>query len=99
MPLPPSAELINPAVWRGTFRVALFDFDGTLSLIREGWPSVMAELISEVLVADVPDVVDEIVVGLNGQPTVVQMTRLAEVVAARGGQPASPVEYLRRYDE
>ena len=44
MPLPPNVELVNPGVRRGPFRVALFDFDGTLSLIREGWPRVMVGL-------------------------------------------------------
>ena len=28
---------------------ALFDFDGTLSLIREGWPDVMVPMMVEIL--------------------------------------------------
>jgi len=34
-------EVLNPNLPRGRFRSVLFDFDGTLSLIREGWPQVM----------------------------------------------------------
>jgi len=30
-------EIINPHLERGHIRHALFDFDGTVSLIREGW--------------------------------------------------------------
>src|SRR5437763_1924533 len=41
--LPPSVELVNPKVRRGPFRAELFDFDGTLSLIRGGWPRVMID--------------------------------------------------------
>ena len=41
MHLDPEIEIVNPNLPRGGFRSALFDFDGTLSLIREGWPQVM----------------------------------------------------------
>ena len=34
---------------RPDIRHALFDFDGTLSLIREGWPDVMVPLFVEML--------------------------------------------------
>ena len=34
-------EILRPDLPRGRFRSVLFDFDGTLSLIREGWPQVM----------------------------------------------------------
>ena len=45
----PPAEILNPHVRRGPFRAALFDFDGTLSLIREGWPRVMVGMMVETL--------------------------------------------------
>ncbi len=34
-------EVLRPSLPRGRFRSVLFDFDGTLSLLREGWPQVM----------------------------------------------------------
>ena len=40
-------ELLRPNLPRGRFRAALFDFDGTLSLLREGWPRVMTALMRE----------------------------------------------------
>ena len=42
-------EILRPDLPRGRFRFALFDFDGTLSLIREGWPQVMIPMMVDVL--------------------------------------------------
>src|SRR5579871_1513633 len=104
--LPPSAEIINPVVRRGVFRVALFDFDGTLSLIREGWPRVMVDLmldhlrtlnlIREPETADAT-YIEAFVMSLNGHPTIRQMERFAAEVTTRGGTPAAPTVYLQQY--
>jgi len=40
-PIDDEIEIFRPDLPRGRFRGVLFDFDGTLSLIREGWPQVM----------------------------------------------------------
>jgi phosphoglycolate phosphatase-like HAD superfamily hydrolase len=88
----------------------LFDFDGTLSLIREGWPDVMLPMFVEMLPrrpdetdADVRRLLLEDILTLNGKQTIYQMMRFAERVAERGGQPREPLwykrEYLRRLDE
>ena len=42
-------EILNSDLPRGRFRSVLFDFDGTLSLIREGWPQIMIPMMVEVL--------------------------------------------------
>src|SRR5437868_2437008 len=42
-------EVLHPEIPRGRFRSVLFDFDGTLSLIREGWPQVMIPMMVGVL--------------------------------------------------
>ena len=42
-------EIVHSDFPRGRFRSVLFDFDGTLSLIREGWPQVMIPMMVEVL--------------------------------------------------
>ena len=47
--MPPAFEVIQPNVRRGPYLAALFDFDGTLSLIREGWPRVMIGMMVELL--------------------------------------------------
>jgi phosphoglycolate phosphatase-like HAD superfamily hydrolase len=51
-------EIIHPDIERGRIRSVLFDFDGTLSLIREGWQQVMIPMMVEVLLAT-PEAEDE----------------------------------------
>ena len=48
----PDLELLRPDLPRGRYRAVLFDFDGTLSLIREGWDRIMVPMMVEALVAD-----------------------------------------------
>jgi phosphoglycolate phosphatase-like HAD superfamily hydrolase len=105
MNLPPECELLRFDLPRGRFRAVLFDFDGTLSLFREGWPRVMAGLGVEALRAagarepadELHALVEEGVMRLNGKPTLVQMEWLAAEVARRGGTPADPAEYKAEY--
>jgi hypothetical protein len=42
-------EILRSDFPRGRFRFAVFDFDGTLSLIREGWPQIMIPMMVEIL--------------------------------------------------
>ena len=44
-------EAIRPGVTATRAKVALFDFDGTLSLIRSGWVEVMVPMMVEILAA------------------------------------------------
>lgn len=84
---------------------AVFDFDGTLSLIREGWPDVMVPLMVEELRATGTSESDEelsklaldFIMQLNGKQTIYQMIRLAEEVRQRGGIPQDPLVYKQRY--
>jgi phosphoglycolate phosphatase-like HAD superfamily hydrolase len=92
---------------RGRFRSVLFDFDGTLSLIREGWPQVMIPMMVEVLLetrtqeseAALTAHVEDFVMRLNGRQTIYQMIQLAEEVRLRGGQPLEPLTYKHRYHD
>ena len=45
----PSVELPVPLRPRPEISHVLFDFDGTLSLIRQGWPDVMVPMFVEAL--------------------------------------------------
>ena len=49
-----SIEIIREPAGRGRYRHALFDFDGTVSLIREGWPEVMCPMMVEILLEETP---------------------------------------------
>ncbi len=83
----------------------LFDFDGTLSLIREGWPEVMIPLMVETLRATgtteppaaLHALCTDFVTALTGKQTIYQMIRLAEEVAKRGGRAEDPVVYKQQY--
>lgn len=87
----------------------LFDFDGTLSLIRQGWPDVMVPMFAELLPPlpgeseeDRRGLAFEDIMRLNGKQTIYQMIQLAERIRERGGTPGDPLaykhEYLRRLD-
>src|SRR5947208_5524906 len=92
-------EILRPDLPRGRFRFVLFDFDGTLSLIREGWPQVMIPMMVDVLRqtgtretdAELAMAVEDFVMRLNGRQTIYQMMQLAEEVQKRGGQPLEPL--------
>src|SRR2546421_3601852 len=88
----------------------LLDFDGTLSLIREGWPDVMLPMFVEMLPSIAGEIEEEKrrllfddIMRLNGKQTIYQMIQLAERIRERGGQPREPrwykEEYLRRLNE
>lgn len=88
-------------------RVVLFDFDGTLSLIRAGWMDVMVpmmvELLAELKTGETDEqltvLVREYVGRLTGKQTMYQMIELASEIGKRGGTPLPPVEYKRMYHD
>ena len=100
-------EVLRPELPRGRFRSVLFDFDGTLSLIREGWPQIMIPMMTAVLRetgttetdAALTAVVEEFVMRLNGRQTIYQMIQLADEVRKRGGAPLDPLAYKHRYHD
>src|SRR6478672_13298833 len=88
----------------------LFDFDGTLSLIRQGWPEVMLPMFVEMLPkrqGETDEAVHQLlyddIMRLNGKQTIYQMIQLADRIRERGAEPLEPLwykhEYLRRLDE
>jgi phosphoglycolate phosphatase len=106
----PSVELPVPLEPRPEISHVLFDFDGTLSLIRQGWPDVMVPMFVEALPRlpgetdeDIRRMVVDDIMRLNGKQTIYQMIQLAERVGERGGRPDDPLafkhEYLRRLEE
>jgi phosphoglycolate phosphatase-like HAD superfamily hydrolase len=86
-------------------KVALFDFDGTLSLVRSGWMDVMVPMMVEILGslksgetdAELKAVVEDFVWRLTGKETIYQMIEFASNVEKRGGKPLDPLEYKKMY--
>jgi len=102
-----SIEIIRPAEPRRTPQHVVMDFDGTLSLVREGWPDVMVPMMVEVLQAsgteespqELRRIVFDFVMQLNGKQTIYQMIRLAEEVRRRGGTAKEPLAYKQQYHD
>ena len=99
-------ELIAPFE-RGNFKFALFDFDGTLSLIREGWQNIMVPMMIDLLMRtpqhedeqEITLIVRTFITELTGKQTIYQMIRLGEEITKRGGTPLDPMLYKNEYHD
>lgn len=99
-------EVIKPRPKR-EYRLALFDFDGTLSLIREGWQDVMIPYFCEEIKKtpagkneddnNIKSVVTDFVDALTGKQTIYQCIALAEEIKKRSGTPLDAMEYKNEY--
>jgi len=98
-------ETIHPGTSAPGARIAVFDFDGTVSLIRAGWVDIMVAMMLEVLAAldtgesqaDLRHAVEPFIWRLTGKDTLYQMIALAEQVTLRGGTPLDPREYKQQF--
>ena len=98
-------ETIHPGVAAPYARVAVFDFDGTVSLIRAGWMDIMIPMMLEVLSAlgtgesheTLRSVVEPFIWRLTGQDTLRQMMALADEITRRGGSPLDAREYKQEF--
>jgi phosphoglycolate phosphatase len=103
-----SIELVRPRPLAAPPEHALFDFDGTLSLVREGWMDIMVPMMVRILLpfarktedpASIEALVRDFVGELTGKQTIYQMMRLAEELESRGGRPLDPSEYKAEYHD
>ena len=108
----PGIEWVGTPGRRPEISHVLFDFDGTISLVRQGWPEVMVPMFLEAVLPRLAGrirartcerlALDDIM-RLNGKQTIYQMIQLAaRIRGARGPNPgnrsAYKHEYLRRLD-
>ncbi len=102
-----SIEIVRPVKLERPPEHVVFDFDGTLSLIREGWPEVMVPMMVEILQAtgsdetpkELYDMAMEFVMNLTGKQTIYQMIRLVEEIEHRGGVAEDPMVYKEMYHD
>lgn len=88
-------------------RVVLFDFDGTISLLRTGWVDVMVPMMVDILAETgttesreaLHALVEDYVARLTGEQTIYQMIELARQVELRGGKPLEPLTYKKMYHD
>lgn len=100
-----SIEPVRPGASARRAKVAVFDFDGTVSVIRSGWMDVMAPMMVEILVElktgesehDLLSLVREMIWRTTGKETIYQMMDFAALVSGRGGTPLDPREYKKMY--
>lgn len=97
-----SLDIIRPFP-RGRFRHVLFDFDGTISLLRKGWQGIMAPLMCELITADTPitdtirQAVDESIAESTGIQTILQMEQLVALIRDFGFVPESDIQDAHAY--
>lgn len=101
-------EIINEAEV-GRIKHVLFDFDGTISLLREGWQHIMGPVCVEMICGDTPPTdairaaVEQMIDDTTGIQTIFQMERLVEMVQAHGLVPEqsikTPAEYKAIYND
>jgi phosphoglycolate phosphatase-like HAD superfamily hydrolase len=100
-------EIIRPARPARPPEHALFDFDGTLSLVREGWMDIMVPMMCGILgeyrrpgetAGDLETLVKEFVTRLTGKQTIYQMIHLADEILARGGKPQDPQAFKEQFN-
>jgi phosphoglycolate phosphatase len=90
----------------------VFDFDGTLSWLRHGWPDLMAGLFLKHISKAAPahatpavpgkqihDLLIDDILSLNGKSSIYQMERCSERVIQWGGPRLDPQKMLGDYSE
>ncbi|HEX3878269.1 MAG TPA: HAD family hydrolase [Bryobacteraceae bacterium] len=103
----PSIERIRASASARNTRVCIFDFDGTISVIRSGWMDVMTPMMVEILAGlntgesedQLRAIVREYIGRLTGGQTIYQMIELADQVKKRGGIPLDPTVYKEMFVE
>ena len=103
--MPNSIECLRPNAVATNAKVALFDFDGTISLIRAGWEEVMVPMMVGILLdlktgeseEQLREVVLDYVGHLTGRQTIYQMIALCDEIQKRGGTPKDPLYYKHLY--
>ncbi len=97
---------VRPAPPERRPRCVVFDFDGTLSLLRAGWADIMIPQMLDELMSlpgttetaeELEPAIREAILDHNGRPTVYQMMFLADQVRRRGGEPQSPEAYTAEF--
>jgi phosphoglycolate phosphatase-like HAD superfamily hydrolase len=93
-------ETLSPVI-----RVGIFDFDGTVSLIRSGWFQIMTDMMIETLAglnggeseSELRRSVEDSIWRLTGKDTIYQMMALADHVKIRGGNPLDTAVYMEDF--
>jgi len=97
-------EIINN-VECGHIKHALFDFDGTISLLREGWETVMHPICVKMIcgahppTAEIEKAVARMIEETTGIQTIFQMERLIEMIRDQGLVAEHEIKDARAYKQ
>jgi len=90
-------RILNENIERGRIKHAIFDFDGTISLLREGWEKIMEPVMIESICGEhepTPEIVDAVrkyIDESTGIQTILQMEALVEMVKKFGLVPEDKI--------
>jgi len=98
-------EQVRAGASAAAAKVALFDFDGTISVIRSGWVDVMEPMMTGILLdlktgeseAELRALIQEMIWRTTGKETIYQMMDFASQVTARGGVALDARVYKKMY--
>ncbi len=107
-------EVLNNCIGKVPFpKVAIFDHDGTISTMRQGWENVMSEVMVEAIAGDhiddlsldclkrIQQSVGELIDKTTGIQTIMQMVQLTSLIREFGYVPEkeirTPAEYKAEY--
>jgi len=105
MTLPRNIEIINNNVQDRRFKGAVFDLDGTISLLREQWPGVIARTMVEMIsgeaepTSQIQKEVEQYVEASAGFSTITQMHHLVKLVKKYGQMPSNQILTAEAYKE
>jgi phosphoglycolate phosphatase-like HAD superfamily hydrolase len=84
----------------------VFDFDGTLSWLRHGWPETMCEIFLRYYPRRADESESEVrqelvaeILSTNGQPSIVQMEKFVQRAHTRQAKVPTPRELLQQYQD
>jgi phosphoglycolate phosphatase-like HAD superfamily hydrolase len=105
MTLPGNIEIIDNNIQDRRFKGAVFDFDGTISLLREQWPGVMTRVMVEMICGEaeptsqIQQEVGQYVAASAGFSTITQMGQLVKLVKKYGQIPPNQILTAESYKE
>jgi rfaE bifunctional protein kinase chain/domain len=104
-------EFISEPIPLGTLQHAVFDHDGTISVLREGWESVMEAVMLEQILGPALATIDEqqyqsvvqhvrrFIDQTTGQQTILQMEALVDLIREYGFVPESDIRCAPAYKQ
>jgi len=103
--LPGTAIEIVNEVERGRAKHALFDFDGTISTLRQGWQDIMGPLMVEMICGgktpppEIEETVKRVIDETTGIQTILQMDILVKMVREHGMVPEDEILDAQGYKD